>query len=389
MRLTQNLLGYLPRVFERDPAPFVALRLRYAGGLTWRVADGVLTTSPIDGPVSATLSLDFLEQAYQASPGSVDLQVDLSDHTLASLFTLLSAQPGYSAPFLTADLAGLSALTLIDGEGDQGTVYGDRLMGYTSLAYAYMETMAAELAEAGAEIDDMLTQLDTTTAEGEWLEDWGARYAVPRLTGEPDPAYANRIIAEVIRPRGNNVAIAAAISAYTGQDTTVTDAVVWGGPNPAYNAVRTHNAAVNHSSTATPIYGLFDVNYGYDLVEGGSIAAFQQTVRGLVERLRDAGTQLRALTLAGGALVDEAPMGREANARQLVYVRPALTDTAAIDDALLGADGATVLADSSAAPTDATDSLSVTYDHTYRGTLRYTGGTPYGGGLVLTGGIAG
>jgi hypothetical protein len=287
MRLTQKLLNYLNRVFDKDPVQFLALRLSYDGAMSWRVNDAVLTTTVTGGSGQA-------------------LQVDLSGYSVSDLATFLAAQPGYSVPYVdSSELSRLSARVLLDGGADIGTSNGDHLYGYTSVLWSYLEAVANELTIAKQQIAQALRQMSTRTAEGAWLDELGSYYGVPRLDGELDASYGPRIIAEVLRPRENNVAIEEAIRVFTGQDTTVTDVTAFAGSFPSHNGLITHNGTYNYSSVDVPAYGLFDVAYGYDLINGGSFAEFQQVITDLIGRLRSAGTHLRALSLVGSKIGDD------------------------------------------------------------------------------------
>ena len=257
MRLTKKLLSLIHRVFKKDPGQFIALRLRYStGAMTWRVRDAVLTTVVSGGPGQS-------------------LTVDLTQYTVASLVGFLSSQPGYSVVYVDgSELAGLSARVLLDADGDIEKSNGDAIHGYTNVLFSYLEALAVELGAAEVQIVEMVKQMSTKTASDEWLDELGGYYGIPRLQSEPDTSYGPRIIAEVLRPRGNNVAIEAAIKVYTGQVAKVTDVVVFGSPTPAYNGSNTHNGAITYNATSKPRYGLFDVEYGYDLINGGSITEF-------------------------------------------------------------------------------------------------------------------
>lgn len=286
MRLTQKLLSFIHRVFDKDPAQFLALRLQYAGGLAWRVYDGVLTTTVTGGP-------------------GQNLTVDLSQYRVVDLVEYLASQPGYTVEYADqSELSRLSSLVLIDGGNDIALSNGDHLYGYTSVLWSYMESQANELAQAEQQIGNMLMQMSTTTAEAEWLDELGGYYGVPRLQGEPDMQYGPRIIAEVLRPKGNNVAMEAAIKVFTGEPSTVTDVTLYGPTFPLYSGAITRDGSHQYNASAKPIYGLFDVQYGYDLLNGGDITGFKQVVKDLVNRLRDAGTHLRSLMLTGSNLAD-------------------------------------------------------------------------------------
>lgn len=260
MRLTQKLLAYLNRVFDKDAHAFLALRLRYDGSsMAWSVKDGVLSTTVAGGSGAA-------------------LSIDLSAHTVATLAAHLAGRPGYSVPYADASsLAQLSARVLIDGAGDQDTSNGDHLTGYTSVLWAFLEPMAAELDRAATQIKEMVEQMSLDTADGEWMDEIGSYYGVRRQTGEADRIYGPRIIAEVIRPKANNIAISEAIDKFLdGVTSAITDAPL---------------------DVTSNSYGLFDAEldvsleamdgYGYGLIISSAID--------LIEQLRDAGTHLRAV----------------------------------------------------------------------------------------------
>ena len=198
MLLTKKLVGYLHRVFSSDPEQFLAIRLRYDGAMSWKIADGILTTSVSGGSGSA-------------------LNVDLTTRTIASLASYLTAQAGYTVEFsIGGAQAGLSARVLLDGVNNQDNSNGDHLYAFTSLIWAYLDAAAIELAEAKAAIVEMLKQMSVSTSSGEYLDDLGDQYGIKRLIGETDVIYSNRIIASIIRPKGNNIAIEMAIESATG-----------------------------------------------------------------------------------------------------------------------------------------------------------------------------
>lgn len=260
MRLTQRLFSYLNRVFDKDPLQFMALRLRYNGGLVWSVADGVLTTRVTGG-------------------SGVNLSIALSGYTLAQLVAFLAAQPGYSVAYAdTTPLINLSSLTLIDGSGDIGQNNGDHLNGYTSVLWSYIESASSELETAQGQIGQMLAQMSTNTAAAEWLDELGGYYGVPRLQGELDAQYGPRIIATVLRPLGNNVAIESALRVLnSGLSAKVTDV----------------NVLTNNS------YGRFDVDFSVSLamLAVSSPAAWTAAITKTIDVMRDAGTFLRSITI--------------------------------------------------------------------------------------------
>lgn len=362
MKLTTKLLSFLHRVFDKDPAPFLALRLRCDGdGMTWSVSNARLSTTPVGG-------------------AGQPLSVDLTQFTLGELVNYLAAQPGYTVEFADySELSLLGAVVLLDAQGDQNKSNGDHLRGYTSVLWSYMEANARELQDAAAQIDQMRRQMSTTTASGVWLDELGSYYGVPRLQGEPDASYGRRIIAEVLRPRGNNIAIEAAIRAYTGQETKVTDVVVNSGLEPLYNGSETHDGTRTYNAISSPVYGLFDVEYGYDILNNGDIAEFAQVIRDLIGRLRDAGTHLRSLSLTGSLLTEEIMPPADVDAMPIV-VTAALEEEAAVPDEEMDTVRLflSTLADAGKTGTEVL-SMTATTNYRYGGLRRYDGKITHNG----------
>jgi hypothetical protein len=363
MKFTKKLLGYLHKVFDKDPHEFLAIRLKYDGGMTWAIADGFLSTTVTGG-------------------SGQNLTIDLSQYTVGQLVVFLSMQDGYSVVYAdTSQLSTLKALVLMDGSNDINTSNGDHLYGYTNVLWSYMDSQSNELEQAQTQIGEMLKQMSTTTASNEWLDLLGSYYGVPRLPGELDASYGPRIIAEVLRPRGNNVAIELAIQAYTGQVSTVTDVTLYGPTFPLYNGVITRDGSHTYSASAKPLYGLFDVTYAYDLINGGDVAAFTQIVKDLVNKLRDAGTQMRSLSLTGSALTDA--LTPPTDAFTLLQASMAFADTlTAPTDALAGAAALAPFADTLTAPSD-DESITIVYDYRYNGVRRYDGSIFRVGGTTV------
>lgn len=290
MKLTPSLVNRLYRGFTRDPQPILALRIAYDGALAWTVADRVLTLT--------------------ASGGSGESHViSLAAITIQQLVNQVASLPGYTTPFMSPEFSQLSAAILLDGSGDQSQSNGDHLYGYSAMTWAYMDAMAVELTEAAHQIDNMLLQMSPLTAEAEWLDVWGGYFGVPRLEGEGDRPYGTRMIAEVLLPRGNNVALEVAIAEAIGQPVTVTDVVGGSGLGKKYDSTYQHDGSITHSGIGSGIiqYGLFDVAYGYDLLSGQSLDGYADMIRGLIDRMRFAGTQLRALSLSSSVISDPGP----------------------------------------------------------------------------------
>lgn len=363
MRLTERLLGYLNRVFDRDPKAFFALRIRYDGGMTWGVAARRLTTS-VTGGVGD------------------DLDIDLTAHTLRSLVEFIAAQDGYTVTYLDESKAGLNATVLLDGAGDQNASNGDRLFGYTSLLWSWLEAVGFELDALRAQIPNMLLQMNVNDGEGVWLDEIGGYYRVPRLDGEGDEQYGPRIIAETLRPRSNNNAIANAILTYTSQPSDVVDVVTYGGDFPLHDSVIDYDGSQDHSAGANPIYGLFDVQYGYDLVAGGDIRNFQDVVSGIVDRVRAAGTHLRSMALQGTGMSDALTPPSEV---VLANAAAAMTDAvAAPTDAMTSAPVMLMTDDLADPGDDMGTEVGSTYRQDHSSLRSHDGKVTYAGNYLVT-----
>jgi hypothetical protein len=198
---------------------------------------------------------------------------------------------------------------------------------------------------------------------------------------EVDALYGPRIITEVLRPRGNNVAMEAAIAAFTGQAAHVTDVVVFDGLTPAYNALITHNSAQTHNSVSRPEYGLFDVIVGFDLLGADTPDVFLAAAREVVDRIRDAGTHLRSLSLAGAEITDSVSAPVDDAGVNLV-VDAALTDTVTEpNETVVIAVNMTALIDASDAPVDGDLDLTITRNYLHNASRTYNGSIPHEGGV--------
>lgn len=366
MRLTQTLLGRLYRRISRDPLQFLALRLVCDGSdLTWQVQDDVLTTAPVGGT---------------AQP----LTIALGDYTIASLVAFLAGQQGYSVLYAnTSSLAALSACTLLDAVGDTNASNGDHLYAYQSRLDAILNTVAGPLKAAHQAIFAMPAEMSTTTADGTWLDYLGGYYDVPRLIGEADAQYGPRIIAEVTLPKGNNIAIANLLTASTGQPNEVVDVIAYG-PGQTFDGSITFDGAQDYDSYAPPIYGLFDVTTGFDILGATDPASFSDMIRNLVQRVRAAGTQMRALALQGSTITDTYASPTDGSGPVPVAVVATLADTLNQPaDTSFEASVAISLADGYSGPSD-TASLTVSYATKFSGLRHYNGQVPYNSGGAVT-----
>lgn len=322
MRLTNKLLGYLNRVFNKDPMQFLALRVNCdSGQMTWSVFDGFMTLTPINSKFAQPMTLD------------------LSLFTVQSLAQFISSQVGYAAisPFVstssinwtadssvvtadsqaTADAVAfqitssssnrnLSALVLLDASGDVRQSNGDHLFGYTSFLYSYLNAAASQLEIAQAQIVNALEQMSTTTAESEFLDFLGTFYFVPRnsvgAAQEADPSYSPRIISNVLLPSSNNIGMAIALEAqFPGTQVVVVDAINNGGTLLLRDGSIFFNSEFVHNSNATQLTdGLFDVTFSFDFSGSVSPSEYAPLVIAAVNKYRLGGTYVRNLFLKNG-----------------------------------------------------------------------------------------
>lgn len=364
MKLTRRLLGYLYRAFDTDPDAYTAFRLSSVDGLLrWTVADRVMTTT-VDGLNAHTISL--------------------VGHTVGSLAATLAAVPGYRVNDLVGDeRVRLAAVSLIDGTGSPSELNGDRLRAYQSLTWAYLDACAVELQALSDAAAQAPRQMATATAEGDWLDELGGYYNVGRLVGEGDTAYGARIVAEVIAPKNNNVALEIAIRRAFGQSVSVTDVRLWGDAFPLLNGTISLNGAHTLNASATPLYGLFDVAVGYDLESGPSIEEFQVQVRAFIDRVRAAGTHLRALALTGSSLADIVDESTDGGA--IPFSGAVLLDDAAVEPTEAMSSMDSTMATLEDAVDIASDGIGLNFSYTtlLNGVRRLNGAVPMASGVVI------
>lgn len=191
------LLNNLPGFFDRDPQADLALRVRHPAGLRWQV----------DRADTLTLSPDGLPETV----------LDLRAYTLAELVTHLLTL-GFEVPYSNPDLAARQASVLTPGSGDQDKSNGDHLYGFRSILWAHLKALDWELGTADLALSAMLRQLILPQAQETWADYWGYYFGMPRLTGETDTDYTQRIIDEFYRARNNPIAMKKNVKRYTGAD---------------------------------------------------------------------------------------------------------------------------------------------------------------------------
>jgi len=281
-KLTKKLLLSLHRPFDKDPHPQLAFRIQYDGtGLTWSILNGILTLTATGGTGTSHT-------------------FNIANFKIGQLAQFIAALPGYSVPYQdTSAYALLSALALLDSSGSINVSNGDHVFGYTTILWAWMDANSSELGTAKAQIDNALLQMNTISAEDEWLDYHGTFYNVPRQQGELDPGYSPRMIASVLQPRGNNIAIAEAIKSITqaGQGVFVIDAINDTSFAITYNGLIHFDGAEFYDAGlgVNGAYGFFDVDFSFDFAGPVTQATYYAQILTTVEDFRDGGTQLRAV----------------------------------------------------------------------------------------------
>ena len=276
-----KLLDYVHDAFDKGPNSFLAMYLDGNYGLfTWQV---------------------YEKNLMLWSNGSVFETIDLTQYTLGTLANYLSGINGITVTGLTQNYQNISACALIDGVGYTDQPGGDILMAYRSTLWMYIDAMTVELANAKTAIGNMLQQMSIPTASDTWLDQWGSYFGVARILGEVDDLYGPRIIAEVIKPRGNNKAIELAILQKYGQKATVQDIAVYNTTQPTYNGAHTYNGSIHYNNSVAPEYGLFSIVVGYDILNSGDPPSFTSDIQAFLEDLRDAGTFLQSVSLASSS----------------------------------------------------------------------------------------
>jgi hypothetical protein len=249
-----------------------------------------------------------------------------------------------------------------------------------------MEPMAAALETVESEVKSALQQMEIPNAAEGWLDYWGSFFGYPRTTGELDPDYASRIVISVMRPRGNNVAIEQVISeSIGGQKVRVIDVTEYGPTAPLFNNVITFDGSHQYDATQVPVYGLFDVTYGYDLLSSKDPTEMAAYVQGIVDLVRDAGTHMRSLLLEASALQDTVDPASDEGLAQDMSVVATMADTVAPPTESLPPIPVALSAFSDAV-TGSADSLStaVTYATHYDGQRYFNGKIPYQSGNTVT-----
>lgn len=311
--------------------------------------------------------------------GGVELfSGSLTAYTLRSLVQALEASGVGVSDLIQQPERVMSATVLLDGSGNGGPV-----MAYSSLIWSIGEALSRELDRARLAGGGALVEANLATATGEWLDLWGQHFGIARLLGEGDDEYSRRIVVEVIRPRCNNVAMEVALGEAFGQAVTVTDVQEWGGASPVFDGTVDYDGTANFDASAAPIYGLFDVSVGFDLLGGQQPADYLETVRAVVDRMRAAGTYLRALVLSDSVLSDQVSAASDSLG--------ALAGAVALDDVVASVSdvglelrgGLSVLSDAVAASVDTLTLSVTTAGHNFDGSINFDGSASFSSGAVV------
>lgn len=232
-----------------------------------------------------SLVVVFSDEAVTFFNGGFErLSIDLDD-TLT--IQGINAQMAVVFPTSTANALYASRLAraLIDSDSTfnaETGLYSYTLLVPYSLLYLIMLVYAKAIKSTQLAVIEALKQLYLHSAETNWLDEWGGYFGVARDfdNGEADADFRDRMIASLLKPKCNNVAMEAAINALTGQDVTITDSV-------------------------TPTW--FGVTTGFNLLGGESPTGFAAKMASIVNQIKAAGTRFE-ITLSAAVIGDTMPV---------------------------------------------------------------------------------
>jgi hypothetical protein len=175
------------------------------------------------------------------------------------------------------------------------------------LLWAVVQPPATALETAGTDAQAAIDEIHLDRAAGEYLDlhadDY---YGVTRKTGESDAVYLARLIATVIKPHSNNVAIQIALAQYLDVDAgliQVVDANIGELGGRGYlDGTWTLNGARwlnGHQKPGYPLNAQFDV-----YIDASVTIASVTTVKSLINQFKAAGTHLRYLFRDDPMLLD-------------------------------------------------------------------------------------
>lgn len=198
--MRDKLAGYLYRALSTDPAPFLALRIRHADGVAWKIADEVLTLTLESGQYLGTIYLS------RATIG------DLIPRIEALGCTIEYSNPAYFS---------FGAEKLIEGSGRPSDSNGDHIYAFDALLWSLIAAYAKESRDLTILTTEAIKQTHLDTAEYTWLDKWGAALGVTRKSGQPDSRYLQWMVREVTRPRSHPKALESAIFETTGLNVAI------------------------------------------------------------------------------------------------------------------------------------------------------------------------
>jgi hypothetical protein len=207
-----RILTRLHRVFEKDPKRTAIIHISAPAGTTLRIHERRLSVMT----AGTTTALDI-----GLTTGSDNDEI----YTVTNLVDVINTMAGFIATLLQPDYGPFIAGGLI--EDDWHSIADDSHLYYsTNPLWAELQPTTWMLDEQAQRLRTAEEQLYLDSAAGEWLDLWGNKYfKVPRLPGENDSDYAQRIIYETIRPNQNNIALELILQDALGVSATIID--VW------------------------------------------------------------------------------------------------------------------------------------------------------------------
>ena len=363
MLLTKKLLGFLNSVFDKNAHPFLATKVIVPLGVTLTVADQTLSGASSSGQL---------------------FSVDLTEYTISGIIEYLQTVKGINVSYSCGvQYQTLSACVLIDGSYPVASDGTCQLLGYTSLLWSILDALSVELTAAYQQVLSTIQQMTISQANDEWASVWGGYFGVIRRDGETLAAYAQRIVDDTVRPRGNNKAIELAMLAKFGQPSSVTDVDSYTGSIEYYNGKYQYNSNINYSSPTTPVFGLFTVSIGYDLLSGSAPDAYVSDIYDFVDRIRHAGTQIQAVVLTASAILDSVNASSDAFGILSLKISNVDDVTSASDGGNSAVHFSAAYADTANEPTDIAN-LTFLTSTKFNGKRLYNGAIPYASGVPGT-----
>ncbi len=200
MIVSETLIRSVHPALNSDPQPEAAINL-----------------SP---SITAWLTIDD-QQLIIATDSAAPVVFNLANYTIQ---TIIAALPvGLGATIAASAWLPVKAFALAPVEIAILPGVAGKLSAYTSALWQLLRPINASLTTFADYQAELIRMMDVRQASGGWLDVWGLLWAVPRISGESDANYQQRMIATVTLPRSNNRALEELIKAALNITASVVD----------------------------------------------------------------------------------------------------------------------------------------------------------------------